>query len=122
MKVLAGAEASWARPPTINSRKLERVVGISGKNLEITLANRNGDNGLLLRTGNSHRFQNARGMLASPHYHASGTRNLEDGVIAFAENLDEAFDFCGDPGDLEHERFGREIDDSGASLTVSPVS
>src|SRR5216683_211524 len=59
-------------------------------------------------------FEDAAGVVASAHGHAAGAGDLEDGVVALAEDLDEAFDLAGAAGHLEHDGLGGEIDDAGA--------
>src|SRR5260370_781732 len=59
-------------------------------------------------------FEDAAGVVAAPHGHAAGAGDLEDGVVALAEDLDEAFDLAGAAGHLEHDGLGGEVDDAGA--------
>src|SRR5216683_1306184 len=50
-------------------------------------------------------FEDAAGVVASAHGHAAGAGDLEDGVVALAEDLDEAFDLAGAAGHLEDDGF-----------------
>ncbi len=59
-------------------------------------------------------FEDARGVVAAAHGHAAGARDLEDLVAGFAEDLEEAFDFGGGAGHLQHDGLGCEVDDAGA--------
>src|SRR5277367_4088078 len=64
--------------------------------------------------GDAHSVEDAAGVLAAAHDHASGAGDLEDAVFALVEHLNQPLDLAGDAGDLDHQRLGREIDNAGA--------
>jgi hypothetical protein len=59
-------------------------------------------------------FEDAGGVVAAAHGHATGAGDFEDFVAGLAEDLEEAFDLGGRAGHFEHDGFGGEIDDAGA--------
>jgi hypothetical protein len=59
-------------------------------------------------------FEDAAGVVAAAHGHAAGAGDLEDGVAALGDDLNEAFDFGGAAGHFEHDGFGGEVDDAGS--------
>ena len=63
--------------------------------------------------GCAERFHDTAGVVASAHGHAAGAGDLEDGVAALGDDLDEAFDLGGAAGELEHDGLGGEVDDAG---------
>src|SRR5207302_663018 len=63
--------------------------------------------------GGAEGFEDAAGVVAAAHGHAAGAGDLEDGVAALGDDLDEAFDLGGAAGEFEHYGLGGEIDDTG---------
>src|SRR6266702_1434691 len=63
--------------------------------------------------GGAEGFEHAAGVVAAAHGHAAGAGDLEDGVAALGDDLDEAFDLGGAAGELEHDGLGGEVDDAG---------
>jgi len=59
-------------------------------------------------------LEDAAGVVAAAHGHATGAGDLDDGVAGLAQDLDEALDLAGGAGHLQHDGLGCEIDDAGA--------
>src|SRR5262245_47593864 len=53
--------------------------------------------------GDTHGFEDAAGVVAAAHDHASGARNFEDRIAAFDEDLNESFNLAFDTGDFDHQ-------------------
>src|ERR1700721_513296 len=68
----------------------------------------------VIRIGGAEGFEDAAGVVAAAHGHAACTGDFEDGVAALGDDLDKAFDIGGAAGHLEHDGFGRKVDDASA--------
>ena len=52
--------------------------------------------------------------MAAAHGHLAAPADFEDAAFIFAKHLDESFDLAFDPGHLDHQRLGGEVNDAGA--------
>jgi len=64
--------------------------------------------------GGAEGFEDTAGVVASAHGHAAGAGDLKNVEAGLTEDLEEAFDFAGGAGHLEHDGLGGEVDDAGA--------